>query len=75
MATRLRRSEVIDRNRNYTLEYVAHITGSDTFYLMRRLRRYRNLFRSSQTGQIMLSGETLERVLTAKGVKWEYEEK
>ena len=61
---------VIQPNRNYILQEAANITGLTTDELQRRCRTYQEVSRVPLTGQVYISGRTIDHILTAQGTKW-----
>lgn len=62
---------VFDRDQKYTLRDASEITGFSADDLTRRLRHYKEVFRHPLIGHLLIGGETIFRVLTGLGTKWE----
>ncbi|HLD60225.1 MAG TPA: hypothetical protein VI912_04465 [Candidatus Bilamarchaeaceae archaeon] len=62
---------VVDLDRKYTLSDASEITGFSIDKLRRRLRSYKEAFRDPFIGHLLIGGETVFRILTGIGTKWE----
>ncbi len=67
-----RNSMRLELNRFYVLEEAARIIGTTPEYLLKKMRRYRNVLRDPTFGWFVLTGETIANILTGKGVRWSY---